>query len=399
MAFGQKHTVEGEINTVKEPGLYRIAVPHNVRSYAARNLRDIRVLNANGNQVPYFLQAAKPYKNIEVSDFTEFTIVSNARIADSTATYVFKNPNKKIKQTVFLIANYQGSKSYKLEGSNDQKEWFGIVNNGQLDQLSHPKETSVYKVINFPVCNYKYLKVVFNDQNSLPINILKIGKATAETITTVPVAMDNIPVKTINFSEENKKTLIHIGFERPEVINEIKIDVSSPELYSRDATLYALREREVKHKVESYRELLKTFSIRSDKDLVFDISTISEKDIYLEIENKDNPKLEINSIKLGQKPVFLIASLKPDAVYKVTAGNKTLNFPDYDISEVTNVSINTLPIAKISNLTYPEPESIVKPSKSFWQHPWFMWLCIGFAALIILYYAFGLIKDLNKSKD
>ena len=163
MAFGQEHKVEGQINTVKETGLYRIAVPQKVRSYAAKNMRDIRVLDAQGHQVPYFLQEAKAYKNIEVSDFTEFDIKSKTRIADSTATYIFKNPDKTIKQAVFLIANYQGSKRYKLEGSNNQKDWFGIVNSGQLDQLNHPKQTSVYKVINFPLCSYKYLKVVFID--------------------------------------------------------------------------------------------------------------------------------------------------------------------------------------------------------------------------------------------
>ena len=33
-----------------------------------------------------------------------------------------------------------------------------------------------------------------------------IGKATAETVTIVPIAMEKIPVKTIQFSEKNKKT-------------------------------------------------------------------------------------------------------------------------------------------------------------------------------------------------
>jgi hypothetical protein len=399
MAFSQKHRVVGQINTVEETGLYKIPVPHQVRSYATRNLRDLRILDTKGHQVPYFLETAKPYVKTEVSDFTAFSIIENTTIADSITSYIFENPNKTINQVVFLIANYQGSKTYKLEGSNNNKTWFGIVNKGQLDQINHPKETSLYKVINFPICGYKYLKVVFNDKNTLPINILKIGKATAATKTVLPVAMDNITAKAINFSEENKKTVIHINFERPEVINKIKIDIAAPELYSRKAVLYTLKEREIKYKIESYKQVLKTFSIRSDKDLVFDIASISEKNIYLEIENNDNRPLEFNNIKFLQTPLFLVASLKLDTAYTLVAGNKALNFPDYDISEVTRVSINTLPVTEVVNLKFNEVQKSVESTKSFWQQPWFMWLCIGFAALIILYYAFGLIKDLNKSKD
>ena len=396
MAFGQKHTVEGEIHAVKEAGLHRIPVPHNLRSYATRNLRDIRIWDTKGNQVPYFIQPAMSYKSTKVSDFTEFPVISSARITDSIATYIFQNPDKTIKQAVFLIANYQGTKSYRLEGSNDQNQWFGIVNNGKLDQLSHPKETSVYKVINFPLCAYKYLKVVFNDKQSLPINLLKIGKATAETVTIMPIAMDKIPVKAIAFSEENKKTEIHINFDRLEVINEIRIDIAGPELYSRNATLYAIREREVKRNIESYKQVLTTFSIRSDKDLVFDISTITEKELYLEIENKDNPKLQINSIQFMQEPLYLVAALNAQNTYKVTAGNTALNVPDYDISEVTNTLKSNLPIAEISSVTYVQAKTKEKAEISFWQQPWFMWCCIGLAALIISYYAFNLIKDLNK---
>jgi len=399
MAFGQKHTVEGQIGNVDKTGLYSIPVPQQVRSHATRNLRDLRILDSNDNQVAYFLEFAKPYEKKEVSNFTAFPIIEKTNITDSISSYIFKNPHKTIDEIVFLIANYQGRKTYKIEGSNNNKTWFGLVNNGQLNNLSDPKETSLYKIVSIPICSYKYVKVIFNDKNTLPINILKIGKATAETKKVLPIEMDNIPVQSINFSEENKKTIIEISFERPEVINEIKIDVASPELYSRQATLYTIKEHEVKHKIKTYKQTLKTFYIRSDKDLVFDVASISEKKLFLEVENNDNQKLEFKSITFFQKPVFLVASLKEDMAYKLVAGNKALNFPDYDISEVARVSLHTLPITEVFNLKIEKPQNPVQPTKSFWQKPWFMWLCIGFAALIILYFAFGLIKDLNKSKD
>lgn len=399
MAFGQKHTVEGEIKPVTEAGLHHIPVPYNFRTHATANLRDLRILDTKGNQVPYFLKSVTAFKTTQVSDFTEFAMISTSQETDSSSTYIFKNPDKSIKQAVFLIANYQGSKSYKLEGSNNKTKWFGIVNNGQLDNLSHPEDTQVYKVINFPLGGaYRYLKVVFNDKHSLPINLLKIGKVSAEKETISPIKMDDIPVKTISFSEENKKTQVHITFERPEVIHQMKLNITGPALYSRNATLYALRSREEKRNIETYRKVISSFSLRSDKDLVFDIPPMVEGELYLEIENKDNPKLQINSIEFMQKPVYMVAALKPQTTYKVTAGNKALNFPDYDISEVANTLKKTLSLATITSIKTIEPAKEAVTQTSFWQQPWFMWCCIGVAGLFIGIYASNLIKDLNKKQ-
>ena len=75
---------------------------------------------------------------------------------------------------VFTIANYSGSKTYNLSGSNNQKQWFGLVNKGYLYNLQNAENTSVEKVVSFPLCEYKYLKIDFNDSNSLPINVLKL---------------------------------------------------------------------------------------------------------------------------------------------------------------------------------------------------------------------------------
>jgi hypothetical protein len=399
LVFGQDHRVEGEISSVNEDGLYRIPIPHSVRSYATTNLRDLRVWDAKGNQVPYFLQPATSYKRTKVSNFTEFSVISSTRIADTSATYIFKNPYDTIEKAVFLIANYQGIKSYRLEGSNDQNQWFGIVNSGQLHQLNHPTKTSDYKVINFPLCAYQYLKIVFDDRYSLPLNLLKIGDATAETETIVPLPMDKIPVSTIEFLEKGKMTQIHVSFDRQEVINQIRMDITGPELYSRKATLYTIKQREVKRTIESYRQVITRFAIRSDKALVFDIPRGIENEVYLEIDNKDNPKLQISGINFMQEPLYLLAALKEQGTYKVTAGNEALTFPDYDISEVTNTLKRKLPLAQISSVIYVQPVKTTKNTTSFWQQPWFMWCCIGFAALIILYFAFNLIKDLNKSNE
>lgn len=398
MAFAQTTQVSGTIDPVQEDGLYRIRIPHNLRTYATHNLRDIRIWDAKGHQVPYFVQPVTDYKTTKVSDFTEFPILSSSKIADTSSTYIFKNPYKTLENAVLLIANYQGSKSYSLEGSKDQEQWFGLVNNEQISVLKSSKEPHVYKNIYFPLSTYPYLKIVFNDRHSLPINLLKIGMANTETVNLVPISMEKVPVKSIDFLEKDKKTQIHIHFERQEVIDQIRLDITAPELFSRNALVYTMKEREVKRSMETYRQNLESFTIRSDQELVFHVPGLLEKELYLEIDNKDNPKLQINSIQLMQEPVYLVAALKGREAYKVTAGTDTLDFPDYDISKVTNTIKTELPIAEIRSVVYEQPIVAAKKSDSFWQQAWFMWVCIALAGLMISYYAFNLLKDLDKNK-
>ena len=397
VAFGQDYTVEAEISPVKENGLYRLGIPYQLRSYAAKDLRDLRIFDKKGNQVPYYIEPEGSYRDVKTSNFTEFSGVSNTRIVDTSATYIFKNPYKNIEQAVLLVANYQGRKSYRLEGSNDQNQWFGIVNRGQLTQLNHPTKPTIYKVINFPICAYQYIKIVFDDRQSLPINLLKIGEATTELESMVPITLEKIPVATIEFSEKDQKTDIHIRFERPEVINQMRMAITAPELYSRNARVYTVSEHEVKRSMETFRQLIANFAIRSDKALVFDLPLYAEKEFYIEIDNKDNPKLQIKDIDFMQESIYLVASLKESETYMVTAGNPSLSFPDYDISEVTNTIKSALPMAQISAVVNVQPEKTEKNKPSFWQQSWFMWSCIGFAAVIILYFAFSLLKDLNKN--
>lgn len=398
MVFAQTSEVSANIVPVKEDGLYRIRIPHDLRSYAAHDFRDIRVWDDKGNQVPYFVQPTSEFKFAKVSDFTEFEMISKTKIADSNSTYIFKNPYGKIEKTVLLIANYRGGKNYQLEGSNDGDEWFGIINSGQLNLLSHPSKTEIYKEIQFPIGSYQYLKLVFEDRHSLPINLLKIGMVTTETISLVPITMESIPVKNITFSEKENKTQIHIQFERPEAIDQVRMEIKSPELYSRNALLYTLKDMEVKRSIATYRQHLAAFSIRSDKNLVFNIPPSIEHDLYLEIDNRDNPKLAISNLEFLQEPLYLVAALKSNEDYKVTAGNDKLEFPNYDIFEVTNVTKKTLPIVEIGTIVYGQPEKPIEKVTYFWQQSWFMWICIGIAAIMIVYFALNMLRDLGQDK-
>ena len=75
----------------------------------------------------------------------------------------------------------------------------------------------------------------------------------------------------------------------------------------RHAIVYDNGERELKHhQNEQYKEILFEFDLKSDNVLFFDVPQLNEKELFIEIENKDNPALEIETISCKQLATYLI---------------------------------------------------------------------------------------------
>ncbi|WP_395074099.1 hypothetical protein [Flavobacterium sp.] len=391
VSFAQNTTAK--IEKVKADGLHKIVLPTNVRSASNDDLSDFRILDSKGNEVPYFVN--KNLEPISDANYKEYKIISRSEIPKKQSTLIFENSDKTINQVALTIANYEGEKTFTISGSNDQKEWFGISNNNYLSDLNASDATSVSKTINFPLTNYNYIKINLDDKKSLPIRIISIGNFNFKTIATsfLPV---NYNKKTITELKSDKKTLLHFEFEKAINIENIKFQISNPKLFKRYAKIYRNETRKVKHKTENYHAFMANFELSSDSKNTFTLAGIKEKDFYIEIENQDNQPLTIDNIQFFQYPVSIIADLKANENYTIKTGNSNATLPVYDIENFKNNIPNNLPTATISEIKFAEKAVENNSPKSFWQQPWFMWVCISLGAIAILYFASSLVKDLNK---
>lgn len=394
ITFGQEQTTAA-LQTPESKGLHKIKLSHKIRSFANKDLRDLRVLDTENNQVPYFIEKAKT--EIQASNFSTFKIIEKTKNTDTSSTYIFINPNDKINQVVLKIANYKGFKYYDILGSDNQKQWFGIVNNQHLSNITSYKNTNIHKVIHFPLCSYKYLKLIFNDRNSLPINLLEIGKSNLKISTSTT---EEIPFKNLSISslKEQKKTKIEISFNFPEIINTVKFNINAPDFYKRNAILYSLNKTEIKRKETLQKHIIKRLVLKSGTPNEFNIPSFFGNKLYLEIENQDNPALEVGKITFLQNSLYAIADLKKDNDYTLSVGDKTLFKPNYDIGYFKSIATEELPIIDIITINYPKEKEEVINKVSFWQQPWFMWGAIGLATLLIIFVVSGLVKDMKQSQ-
>jgi hypothetical protein len=232
--FSQQNTT-AKIKTVSESGMHKIIIPAEIRSFSQEDLSDFRILDAKGVEVSYFVnQIDHP---TESNSFSEFKVIARTAIPKKKTSIIFESTKISLDEIRIAIANSDVVKPYSISGSNDQKEWFGLINNSLLNNLENSQGTSVFKTIPLPLSSYRYLKIDFDDTKTLPINVLKIGVFT-NTIKTNSVQEILPKSSTIGQLLSQKKTQIRVVFDNPQIINQIHFSVSNPSLFQRNARIY-----------------------------------------------------------------------------------------------------------------------------------------------------------------
>lgn len=389
-----QHKTTAKIETVKENGLYKIILPSEIRSFSKEELGDFRILDAKGNEMPYYI--FQENSELTSSSFSECKILSKIGIPKSKTTVIFENPKASIDEIVLSITNSDVTKPYSISGSNDQKEWFGLVNNSLLNGLENSQDTSVFKTIPLPITSYRYLKIELNDKKTLPINVLKIGFFTNKTSSS---KVEEVFAKNIRIQQipAEKKTRIHINFNRPQIVNQIGFTITSPNLFQRNAQIYIHKKRQINHKSTPFPETIFAFELSSNQKNTFSIPQLFEKEFFIEIENRDNQPLTLAKIQFFQNQIAVIADLEANEKYTIQTGNPKLHSPEYDLENFKNSIGNNLPEAKIYDIKHLSTKENLTKDKSFWQQSWFMCLCIGLGGLAILYFTTNLVKDMKNN--
>jgi hypothetical protein len=395
-SFSQNY--KGTLSVIEEDGLHKIILPQEVRSSCNENFNFLRIKNDEKNEVPYVLV----YNNDKTfSTFKSIKIASKKVLKDSITSVFFENKTRKTQDYItLLIANTKITKRYTVYGSDDGKEWFGLVSNKNLSYLNKPQKTSAGKVfiektISFPLNTYTFLRIDFNDKNSLPINILGAGVYESKFFTQTPIEVPNYKQEIVSIKEK-KITQLKFTATNNHSINVISFKINT-DFFLRNAKLIVKKTRKIKKRVETYSQVISRFQLNSKSKNTFSFNNLNEKEFIIEIDNQDNPSLAIESVQLLQKPVYLITNLKKKQSYEVLINN-TLSKPSYDLGNFISNKTSTIKEATILNFSEVEKKEEELTKKSFWETTLFMWICIVLGGVLVVYFAAGLIKDISSQE-
>lgn len=385
----QQFTHKALLNQVAKKAYCKIHLPNSLRQFAEPDLHDVRILDEKNKQVPY--KVSKFTTQLAVNSIEPLQYENN----NNTEFIIAKGDKLNWSQVVLKIKNSAVSKQYTVSGSNDKKKWFALTDTTSLTLYLDNENVAVNKVIDFPLVDYNYIKINIDNSTSVPLNVLSIGYSASELIASTLDKIKPFIFKVTNDSIADK-TIIHIRFEQPQQIDQMKLYVTGPGYYVREANLYKIVSNKYKNKTVQYNGALTSFQIRSKTNLMYDVN-LYEKDFYIEIANYDNQPLQIDSINFYQNPYYLAAELTPNNNYTIQCGDKKLHAPIYDIANFHELDASVLPevlVGETIDLRLPQNQIIaIKP---FYEQQWFLWACIGVGVLALGLFSFSLLKDVKK---
>ena len=396
IAFAQKFHWEAELNNVPANGFYKINISPDIVSASQNNANDFRIYDAAGTEIPYIHEAEKAVNLSKY--FVGYKIIENKNLRrwPYYSRIVIHNPRKdKISNIQLVIRNADVTKRLKLSGSDDASHWYVIKDKYLFRSVHDNNETSVIKIMQFPVSDYEYFEILIDDWRDNPIQIQKAGYFNL-AVEQGKYAKIKSPQFSQEDKKEDKKSTVHVVFPRQQLINKIGLKIDGPEFYYREAQIL-LKDSSVdkKHKTEYFFRPVKSFVISSNSLNTIYLSGLRVKEFYLRIDNKDNQPIIVKEVKTWQLNHYLVAKLQKDKSYFIRTGDADLKAPEYDLMYFKNEipkSPKQLSTKKIVNI-FKKERAVPKGLQA---NKMVLWLIIGAIAILLIYFTTKMMGDIQK---
>jgi hypothetical protein len=330
-SMAQTYAAEAVLEPVSKDGFYNISLIPGMSRFINPEFSNIRIMDRQGREVPYIVGVDET-KNTG-SEFMEYAIEQKVYFKDSCTVVVLANRSQSaITNISLVIKNAAVVKQATLAGSDDKKTWYALKDIFQLGYINNPDGIAEVEIVDFPKSNYPYYRLVIDDRNSAPLNILKTGYYTS----TVAAGVKYINVPSPHLNQKNdtakKRSYVTVSFDTLYFIDKVRWNISGLPYYLRQATLYTERERLTKKgKKEKFLEYIGDLQLNSRQENVQFIRTVKTDNLLLEIANDDNPPLEIRGVECFQIGRHLTSWLSGHTEYWLKFGTDELNAPVYDL--------------------------------------------------------------------
>ncbi|KAA5544065.1 hypothetical protein [Adhaeribacter rhizoryzae] len=343
IAFGQNFQYQAALPPVPASGFYKIALTPAVGAHLKTDFSDIRLYDTAHREVPYILEREKPVQTRKL--FREYEVVQKTLMPGGNTTLILRNPSRsKINNISLLIKNTNVRKKASLSGSNDAQTWYGLEDQYFLHSLYSQAATARVNLLNFPLSDYEYYRLIINDSTSAPLNILSAGYYDTFSENGKYTAVPHVQFSQTD-SADLKQTFIFFKTPVPVHADKLLFTITNPTYYVREATLYAGQFRK-KRRRKTYKtsEPVATFRLQSDQENTFTLNNFKSDDFYLVINNQDNPPLQLKNIQFYFLNTYLVASLQKNHSYHLAFGNEEVFPPNYDLAYFKDSIPGNLPL-------------------------------------------------------
>ncbi len=299
----------------------KIIIPNEVFGKVKKDLNDIRIYRINNNndtiEVPYFIKENNKKNTFNSIEYKTINVSKNGQ----AFFYTFEIKNSVLVNEFYLnIIDENFNYLVDLEGSQDLKNWFTIIEQYRILSIKNQDVNYNYTNVKFPDSKYKYYRIKIKTKDKPNLKSVKIYR---EIIN--PKQFNNYKIKNIkkNIDKKNKKSIIEIELEHFLPISALKFRILDSIDYYRHVIV-------TDESVNNW-SILSKFTMSSFEKNDFYFNSVFVNKIKLEIFNNDNLPLNIDSFEIMGNFYEIIANFKDDGNYFLAYGNSSIQHPEYDI--------------------------------------------------------------------
>lgn len=385
------YSFKRQLKKVEKENYYAIPLLPEIVARCKSDLADIRLYNikeSDTTEVPYLMESmGTSIKEVAIP----FELINDTYNQKCCSYVTLKFPKKQtINQIKLNVSDSNFDKLLKIEGSNDNKQWFTIKEHLRIVRFRNASEEYSFTTLNFQNTEYSYFRIKFDDDGSSRINVTE---AYAYENLLIPGNYNELKITKKNQTENRKEKTseIIVDFPFSYVINYITIKSNSKTDFYRNVNVYGSSGTFKTEKGEFENWFMINTSVFSSlEDNVINCNNSKTKKLKIEIINYDNEAIELTEIKAYSEQCRLIANIPiSDNVY-LAYGKENDNSPNYDLVHFKDKIPHIL-----TNVDYGAEQvkliSINKKVQLIENKMW-LWIVMGAVLLIIGYFAVSMIK-------
>jgi len=331
--------------------LVKINLPIATLDAAQPGLEDLRVLDGNGNEVPYLIERPRPTGKVvrEAKQFRD-TLTADATVI--TLETGFTQPVDGITLTTPAASFI---KAVQVEGSTDGINWRTLAAGQPI--FRQPNGASRL-LISIPAGGWPFLRLTVDNRRSppVPFTSARIHAAAAEA---VPGELVSVQITDRTESPDETRLTLNLGAARLD-LSDVEIKTTDP-LFTRQVTLIApevvenvVKERKLATSV-IYRVAVEGQPTAAQLSFPLELQTPT-RELLLLIQNDDSLPLQISTVHARRRPVYLMFLPRQGGTYSVLTGNRRATAPRYDLAPLgSNLKATTVSSLQLSPLA-PNPD-------------------------------------------
>jgi hypothetical protein len=380
-----------EIDGIKD-NWHSITIPNDVFSKINKDFSDLRLIGVKEDgdtiEAPYILKIlADTYHSKSIN----FKLINQVK-SDKGYYYTFEIGEQQFINNIDLDFSKSNFDWFvKLEGSQDQQEWFTILEKSRILSLKNNFASYDYTFLKFDQVKYKYVRLFIPVSTNPAFISASISK---KVIKSGNYELANIVAQKIEENKELDQTEIYIEVEEFLPISYIKLNVEASYDYYRPITIQyvvdSIKNNTGWHYV--YSSIVSS-TLSSIDGGIFMFPNTTMKHLKIIIKNGDNEPLDYGLTHIRGDVHQLIGRFNESASYYLYYGNIEAFVPNYDINRFETKIPDTIGNVVIGNEVELTNPKIYEDEDGLIKDDLWLWAIMIIVIFILGWFSLKMLKD------